>query len=357
MNEIQLLALRLQKVSEDNPQRKEALDHYAARFTRDPNAVWTMEIEQLVKQARELCLEFAEMSEQRNEEYAKLEQHRREVADLEEELQKQVELLGLQGVEAEDMRLLHERRKAKEQAATELELQQQLLKECLGNLTYEELQQKVQLAGRMPASQIDGGEYDYRSILEELAQLQGKLSTLEQMQRPLGEIKEEQLVLRESCRQYQKTLDAIALAKERLQKVSSEIRHDLTPQLGERLSHITSQLTDGKYTKVLLSRDLHIRMEEPKNNQLVPLSALSRGTMDLIYLAMRMELLHVLSTDTILPLLLDDSFVQMDDSRTFNLLNYLVRHRQGQVLLLTCHSREESILKAQAVPYHRIMLV
>ena len=357
MNEIQLLALRLQKVSEDNPQRKEALDHYAARFTRNPEAVWTMEIEQLVKQARELCLEFAEMSEQRNEEYAKLEQHRREVTKLEEELQEQMKLLGLQGVEDKDMRLLHERRKAKEQAATELELQQQLLKECLGNLTYEELQQKVQLAGRMPASQIDGGEYDYRSILEELAQLQGKLSTLEQMQRPLGEIEEEQLVLRESCRQYQKTLDAIALAKERLQKVSSEIRHDLTPQLGERLSHITSQLTDGKYTKVLLSRDLHIRMEEPKNNQLVPLSALSRGTMDLIYLAMRMELLHVLSTDTILPLLLDDSFVQMDDSRTSNLLNYLVRHRQGQVLLLTCHSREESILKAQAVPYHRIMLV
>ena len=167
---------------------------------------------------------------------------------------------------------------------------------------------------------------------------------------------EEQQALQDSCRQYQKTLDAIALAKERLQKVSGEIRKDLTPQLGERLSRITARLTDGKYTKVLLSRDLHIRLEEPKNHQLVPLTALSRGTMDLIYLAMRMELLQVLSTDTILPLLLDDSFVQLDDSRTSNLLNYLVRNRQGQVLLLTCHSREESILKAQAVPYHRITL-
>ena len=76
-----------------------------------------MEIEQLVKQAKELCLEFAEMSEQRNEEYEKLEQHRREVTKLEEELQEQMKLLGLQGVEDEDMRLLHERRKAKEQAA------------------------------------------------------------------------------------------------------------------------------------------------------------------------------------------------------------------------------------------------
>ena len=356
MNEIQLLALRLQKVSEENPQRKEALDHYAARFTRDPSAVWSVELEQQVKKARELCVEFAEMSEQRSEEYEKLELHRREVSVMEQELQEQLELLGVSGVEEDDMQRLRERRKAIEQASTELELQQQLLKECLGNLTYEELQQKVQLAGRVSAQQVQSGEFDYRSVLEELAQLQGKLSTMEQLQRPIGEIMEEQQALQESCRQYQKTLDAIALAKERLQKVSGEIRKDLTPQLGERLSRITARLTDGKYTKVLLSRDLHIRLEEPKNHQLVPLTALSRGTMDLIYLAMRMELLQVLSTDTILPLLLDDSFVQLDDSRTSNLLNYLVRNRQGQVLLLTCHSREESILKAQAVPYHRITL-
>ena len=356
MNEIQLLALRLQKVSEENPQRKEALDHYAARFTRDPSAVWSVELEQQVKKARELCVEFAEMSEQRSEEYEKLELHRREVSAMEQELQEQLELLGVSGVEEDDMQRLRERRKAIEQASTELELQQQLLKECLGNLTYEELQQKVQLAGRVSAQQVQSGEFDYRSVLEELAQLQGKLSTMEQLQRPIGEIMEEQQALQDSCRQYQKTLDAIALAKERLQKVSGEIRKDLTPQLGERLSRITARLTDGKYTKVLLSRDLHIRLEEPKNHQLVPLTALSRGTMDLIYLAMRMELLQVLSTDTILPLLLDDSFVQLDDSRTSNLLNYLVRNRQGQVLLLTCHSREESILKAQAVPYHRITL-
>ena len=356
MNEIQLLALRLQKVSEENPQRKEALDHYAARFTRDPSAVWSVELEQQVKKARELCVEFAEMSEQRSEEYEKLELHRREVSAMEQELQEQLELLGVSGVEEDDMQRLRERRKAIEQASTELELQQQLLKECLGNLTYEELQQKVQLAGRVSAQQVQSGEFDYRSVLEELAQLQGKLSTMEQLQRPIGEIMEEQQALQDSCRQYQKTLDAIALAKERLQKVSGEIRKDLTPQLGERLSRITARLTDGKYTKVLLSHDLHIRLEEPKNHQLVPLTALSRGTMDLIYLAMRMELLQVLSTDTILPLLLDDSFVQLDDSRTSNLLNYLVRNRQGQVLLLTCHSREESILKAQAVPYHRITL-
>lgn len=356
MNEIQLLALRLQKVSEENPQRKAELDRYAARFTRNSSAIWSAEMEQQVKKARELCMEFAEMSEQRAEEYEKLSQHRQEVSEMEQELQGILQSLGAEGFTEDEMQKLRDHRRAKEQAATELELQKQLLAECLGQLTYEELQQKVQLAGKISAESLQNSGFDYKAVLEELAQLQGQLSTMEQLQRPVGEIREEQQALQESCRQYQKTLDAIALAKERLQQVSGEIRKDLSPQLGERLSQIVSRLTDGKYSKVLLSRDLHIRLEEPQNHQLVPLTALSRGTMDLIYLALRMELLRVLSGDMVLPMLLDDSFVQLDDSRCASLLTYLARNRQGQVLLLTCHSREESILKAQQMSYNRIAL-
>lgn len=356
MNEIQLLALRLQKVSEENPQRKAELDRYAARFTRNPSAVWSAEMEQQVKKARELCQEFAEMSEQRAEEYEKLNQHRQEVSRMEQELQGILQKLGAEGFNEEEIQKLRDHRRAIEQAATELELQKQLLAQCLDHLTYEELQQKVQLADKVSVDHMQNSGFDYKTVLEELAQLQGQLSTMEQLQRPLDEIREEQQALQESCSQYQKTLEAIALAKERLQQISGNIRKDLSPQLGQRLSRIVSRLTDGKYSQVLLSRDLHIRLEEPRNHQLIPLTALSHGTMDLIYLALRMELLQLLSGDTILPMLLDDSFVQLDDSRCASLLTDLARNRQGQVLLFTCHSREENILKAQQVAYHRIAL-
>ncbi len=357
MNQIQLLALRLQKVSDENPQRMEELNHYAVKFTKDPAATWNEEREEQVKYARELCIEFAEMSAQRSEEYQKLSQSRSEVAAMEAELQEKLTALGAEDFSDEELQKLRDRRRARDQAAMELQLQQQLLKECLGTLTYEELQAKIQMQERIEAqSSLADSDFDYRSVVEELAQLQGKLSTMEQLQRPVGEIKEEQKALQEQCMGYQQTLDAIAFAKQRLQQVSSSINKDLSPLLGQRLSAIVEKLTNGKYSKVLLSRDLHIRLEDPKSGQLVPVSALSRGTMDLIYLAMRMELLKVISTDSVLPMLLDDSFVQLDDLRTANLLSYLANNRQGQVLLLTCHSREESILKAQAVPYHRITL-
>ncbi len=357
MNQIQLLALRLQKVSDENPQRMEQLNRYAVKFTKNPAATWNEIMEEQVKYARELCLEFGEMSAQRNEEQQKLSQHRKEVSTMEEELQQKLSALGATDFSDEAIQQLRQRRREQDQAVLELELQQQLLKECLGNLTFEELQAKIRVREKIEEeAALASVDFDYRSVVEELAQLQGKLSTMEQLQRPAGEIREEQKALQEQCLSYQNTLDAIALAKQRFQQVSSSINQDLSPILGQRLSTIVSRLTNGKYSKVLLSRDLHIRLEDPKSGQLVPVSALSRGTMDLIYLAMRMELLKVIATDNVLPMVLDDSFVQLDDLRTANLLSYLARNRQGQVLLLTCHSREESILKAQAIPYNRIKL-
>lgn len=356
MTEIQLLALRLQKASEENPKRREELDHYAARLTRNPDAKWSLELEQQVKAARELCLEFADMSAKHNEEYRQLAIQRQEVEAMEEELSAVLKRLGADGFSDEQLQKLREQRRQREQAATELELQQKLLEECLDGQTMEQLAEKAQGFCTEEPGDPALSDFNYKAVLQELAQLQGQLSTMEQLQRPAGEIREEMRALRATMKDYQQSLDAIALAKERLLQVSGEIRRDLTPLLGQRLSNIVEKLTDGKYHKVLLSRDLHIRLEDPVSAHLVPVTALSSGTMDLIYLAMRMELLQQLSTDTVLPLLLDDSFVLLDDSRTARLLTYLARNRQGQVLLLSCHSREETILKAQQIPYHRISL-
>lgn len=357
MNEIQLLTLRMQKLSEENPKRKEQLDQYAVRLCRDPKAVWTLETERQVKYARDLCLEFAEMAAQRAEEYEKLDQHRKDVEAMEQELSKTLSAFGEEGLTEAVTQHLRELRKERDQAEMELQMQKKLLAECLGNLTFEELEAKLRLAGKTENESSGSCQTgDYKEVLQELAQLQGQLSTLEQLQRSCGEIQEEQRAVQEICQGYQLQLDAIQLAKEKILQVSGGIRKDLTPLIAERLGKALSRITDGEYTKVLLSRDLHIRLEDPKNGQLVPVTALSRGTMDLIYLAMRMELLQVLSSDNVLPLILDDSFVQMDDGRCANLLKELAQNRKGQILLLTCHSREETILRKQNISYNRIPL-
>ena len=56
------------------------------------------------------------------------------------------------------------------------------------------------------------------------------------------------------------------------------------------------------------------------------LSDLSNGAIDLVYLIVRLELLELLCDQdgqTRVPVLLDDSFAQLDDLRTARLLAYL----------------------------------
>ena len=55
------------------------------------------------------------------------------------------------------------------------------------------------------------------------------------------------------------------------------------------------------------------------------------------------------------PLILDDVFASYDDRRLANTLRWLSKNRE-QVLLFTCHSREEEILRRESIPFDRIDL-
>lgn len=357
MNEVHLLVLQLKKVSEENPQRKDKLDNYAKMFTKNSESFWTIELEEQVKYARELCLEFEEMSAQRNEELEELKKQRSDVQIMEKNLSEKLETFGIDDLNAEQFKNLRERQKEQDQAVLELEMQEKLLKECLGTLTFEELEAKIKLSEQTQADEFsDLQNNDYKNILEELAQFQGKINTLEQMQRSVGEIQEEISAIKEVCDNFNLQLSAIQLAKDKIIQASNLISDDLTPKISKNLSEKIYDLTAKKYNKVLISKDLHISLEETQSSKLVPVTSLSKGTMDLIYLAMRMEFLKVLYSDKILPLVLDDSFVHLDDNRIENLLNLLAENRMGQIILLTCQKREEEILSSQNIAFNKILI-
>ena len=56
-----------------------------------------------------------------------------------------------------------------------------------------------------------------------------------------------------------------------------------------------------------------------------------------------------------LPLLLDEVFAMYDDRRLGRALKILADQGR-QVLLFTCQSREEQILKQLSIPYHKVQL-
>lgn len=61
--------------------------------------------------------------------------------------------------------------------------------------------------------------------------------------------------------------------------------------------------------------------------------------------------------DNRLPLILDDCFVQYDDNRLTNIMEFLADiGRERQVILFTCHNREREILEDLGVKFNLINL-
>ena len=90
----------------------------------------------------------------------------------------------------------------------------------------------------------------------------------------------------------------------------------------------------------MLQEDGALQLREAKSGLLRPLAALSRGTQDQAWLALRLALASLLLPPDA-PLILDDAILTFDRGRTRAALE-LLRRLKRQVLLFTCRQLEES---------------
>ena len=130
---------------------------------------------------------------------------------------------------------------------------------------------------------------------------------------------------------------SIELAMDRIREISALRKEEVMQQLLDKTSAVLSQMTKGKYQKLILEEN-----EEPvvwDGNQTVKLFQISTGCVDQVYLALRIGLQDLFFEEDTLPLLFDDAFVYFDDKRLERLLVYL-QSIGRQVLLFSCHKRE-----------------
>ncbi len=139
--------------------------------------------------------------------------------------------------------------------------------------------------------------------------------------------------LEERLEVYRATREAIQEAKELTMRSA---RDELGPRIGDYLE----RLTQGRYSRVQADEDLRLEVfSREKDDWIAPGSgALSRGTMDQLYLAVRLALLDLLYREAKPPLLLDDPFVKFDADRREQAIALCKEiAKDHQVLLFTCH--------------------
>ena len=132
--------------------------------------------------------------------------------------------------------------------------------------------------------------------------------------------------------------EAIALAVETLRDADADIQSRFSPELGRLAAHYMSIVTDGKYDSVLINRDFSARVREAGGGVPRETEYLSAGTLDLMYLAVRLAVCTLaLPESANCPLILDDALVNFDAERTAQAMTLLREiAKQRQVILFTC---------------------
>ena len=195
------------------------------------------------------------------------------------------------------------------------------------------------------ASQISRIQFELSRQNELLAMAQGEMNTLGDPTALQAELQELEQQLQ--CRREE--YDAIVMAMDALQQANASLQARMSPALNQRSSELFQRLTDGKYDQVSLTREFEALAAQHDDVTPRKLLALSKGTADQLYLAVRLAVCDlVLSGDDPAPLVLDDALVNFDDKRlalALDLLQDLAEHRQ--ILLFTCQSRERLYLEGK----------
>ena len=192
--------------------------------------------------------------------------------------------------------------------------------------------------------------------LEQAAQEIGRLQVeLERLDRALNQARGKQQALgdpailaarleqvEEELERRRREYQAISIAMETLQQANAQLQQRFSPQLNRAAGALLSRLTGGKYHALSLDKELEASAAEARD--VLPHSALylSKGTVDQIYLAVRLAVCDLCLPDA--PLVLDEALAAFDDVRAKRALELLQElSEQRQILLFSCHTREKNL--------------
>ena len=217
---------------------------------------------------------------------------------------------------------------------------------------------------------VTQSEAEIRKFLEDLSNLQTKQAgcseMIEKQQRTQWEL-EKKLEHLSNCKNKAKALKrtlaendrihdeivAIDLAQETMADLSSSIRDSFGLYLNKEASQYITGITGGIYDSMSIDENLNVFLNT--KTKLVPLENISSGTMDQVYLALRLAAAKLLQgSGSGFPLIFDDSFTQYDDERLKTALEWLASAYGGQIIIFTCHRREAQMLRARQVEFQLI---
>ena len=158
--------------------------------------------------------------------------------------------------------------------------------------------------------------------------------------RPFSEVEEELDEAQWRVKQLEIEMEATSYAIAAIEEAARKKHSQIAPRLAAIAGGYLSEITNGIYNELMVSRDLQVSVRIPQTKSIddEPEKSLSTGTVDQIYLALRLALVKGIGEDgESIPMILDDPFSNYDDFRLANAMRLLAHIAEtSQVLLFTC---------------------
>ena len=138
------------------------------------------------------------------------------------------------------------------------------------------------------------------------------------------------------------TYAALTIAQQTLEQARAELQRRFAPRITRRAQKLMAKMTGGRYNGLTMGQDFSLQARAGEEDVLHDAIWRSDGTMDQLYLALRLAVAEELTPKA--PLVLDDALVRFDDQRmtaAVQILKDMAKDRQ--IICFTCQGREAEV--------------
>jgi uncharacterized protein YhaN len=161
--------------------------------------------------------------------------------------------------------------------------------------------------------------------------------------RTVGDVEGELRAVEDELAGVRRERDRLALAAAVVRRAEREVRERYAPAWLQAAGRYLEAITHGRYTGIAIAETpggepvLEVaRADDPMPVRVGP--PLSRGTLEQIYVAVRLALVDAIDAEARLPLFLDELFAHWDSSRLDALVRVLGAVQGRQIIVSTCHA-------------------
>lgn len=185
----------------------------------------------------------------------------------------------------------------------------------------------------------------------EIHKLKLDLENIEPKLEKMVNLIEEIQIEEENIKKLNEEKDVFLETKEIIENSYEEMKNNVTPKFNICLSEYIDKISGGKYNNIKINDGIQVELT---NGKLIPIEKLSEGTIEQIYLALRLSVIDQISKEK-LPIFLDETFAYYDNERLAATLKF-INSVQNQAIIFTCTNRETEILEQLGIEYNLIGL-